>query len=79
MGHEIGTNRLPGGDAAGLKGLESALRLRPQHGLAAGPGDGDLAAATDIRRGGGDFGEKKGEAATREGKGRGFCFPICNG
>ena len=49
MGHEIGTNRLPGGDAAGLKGLESALRLRPQHGLAAGPGDGDLAAATDIR------------------------------
>lgn len=53
-GHQKGkvcetTDRLPGGDAAGLKGLESTLRLRlPQHGLAAGPGDGDLAAAIDI-------------------------------
>ena len=29
--------------------MESALLLRPQHGLAGGPGDGDLAAAIDIR------------------------------
>lgn len=31
----------------GRKGLESALRLSPQQGRAAGPGDGDLAVAAD--------------------------------
>jgi hypothetical protein len=32
-------------DAMERKGLESALRLRPQQGRTTGPGDGDLAAA----------------------------------
>jgi len=35
------------GQSAGLKGLESALLLMAQHGLA-WPGDGDLAAAVAI-------------------------------
>jgi hypothetical protein len=34
-------------DAMERKGLESALRLSPQQGLATGPGEGDLAAADD--------------------------------
>ena len=46
---EADVDALLSGDVTGLKGLESALLLRPQHGLGDGPGDEDLTAAIDIR------------------------------